>query len=540
MVDGGTDYRDAAPADAGDPRDLASRIRLVRESALNCAPAAISALTSLALVPIMLHRLGAESYGIWIACLTAANVATLADFGLGWSVTREVACANGAADGPGRRTLEFVNAASGVFLALGLAGGLGVAGAARVLVGAMCLSVKARALLPWASACAGVFFLGTNLWCFARALLSGLRRFGLIALISVSWIIVSAVATVAALMLGLGLPGVAGVQAAVALSAGGAGLAMAVRAYPELRPAIGGLRWSTLAPHVRFGAFSQLVSWTSYLIWQAPPMVAGLLLGAPAVAFYHVGQKFPLLLTRFTDSGGEVAFAAISESRPERDPSQARLTVDRVARALLVVETPLCLMVWFMAPAILRLWVGGSPQVLVVVMRVTTLAVMLDALSASFFLYLWINGGFRRLLAVELGVGAATLALGAAMLATFGATGAAWGLAVASAGGCAALICSGCADTGRSPWDFLRSAGSGLALASGLCALGLYASLLVVPGSLGGLLGAATLSGALYCGALYWTSREEERRLVRELVRVPFGFGPGARERARALLDLEG
>ena len=540
MAEGGTGYRDAPSAEECDPRGLSARIRLVRESALNCAPAAISAVASLALVPIMLHRMGAENYGIWIACLTAANVATLLDFGLGWSVTREVAAANGACGDSRRPPVEFVNGAGGAFVVMGLAGCLGVAGSTRVLIGAMGLSAGAHALLPWACACAGVFFLGTNLWCFARALLSGLRRFGLIALISVTWIILSAVATVAALMLGLGLPGVAGVQGAVALGAGVAGLALATRAYPDLRPAIRGLRWSTLAPHVRFGAFSQLVNWIGYLIWQAPPMLAGLLLGAPVVAFYHVGQKLPLLLTRFTDGGGEVAFAAISENRGERDPSQARLTVDRVARALLVVETPLCLIGWIMAPAILRLWIGSSPQVLVVVMRVTTLVVMLDALSASFFLYLWTNGEFRRLLALELGVAAATVVLGGAMLAMFGATGAVWGLAAASAGGCAALIWSGCASTGRSPWDFLRSVLLDLAPASILCALGLYASLIVLPGSIAGLLGAAAVAGALYCGALYWTSREEERRLVRELVRAPFVPGPRAPERARAALNAGG
>src|SRR3954447_26280196 len=63
--------------------------RLVRDALTNYSATVVAGLTGLLMVPILLHQLGAEQYGLWVGVLLMAGVIPL-DFGLGWSLTREI------------------------------------------------------------------------------------------------------------------------------------------------------------------------------------------------------------------------------------------------------------------------------------------------------------------------------------------------------------------------------------------------------------------------------------------------------------------
>src|SRR2546428_9983399 len=85
----------------------------------------ISGLIGLALVPLMVRYLGTESYGLWLAALAISGMVSGFDFGLFWSVTREVS-AEHSSQPPGQ-TASFVSAAGNLYLLFGIAGALLIA-----------------------------------------------------------------------------------------------------------------------------------------------------------------------------------------------------------------------------------------------------------------------------------------------------------------------------------------------------------------------------------------------------------------------------
>src|SRR3954471_1066211 len=86
--------------------------RLVRNGAVNVAGQVVAMLAGLALVPLLLHELGAESYGVLLLALTCAGFAAFLDLGAGSAITREV-----AAGAPDRRT--FLTSAATLLIGFG-------------------------------------------------------------------------------------------------------------------------------------------------------------------------------------------------------------------------------------------------------------------------------------------------------------------------------------------------------------------------------------------------------------------------------------
>lgn len=73
----------------------------------------ISVLTQLASIPLALHHLGAERYGIWMVLSTFVIMLTFADFGIGNGILNQIAKAQGSDDDSALRTIT-----SSGFLAL--------------------------------------------------------------------------------------------------------------------------------------------------------------------------------------------------------------------------------------------------------------------------------------------------------------------------------------------------------------------------------------------------------------------------------------
>ncbi len=81
----------------------------------------------LAVIPVVLHRVGADVYGVWVAISTVLAVGSMADLGVRTEVTRRVAAAWGAGDREGakRSTREgsaILVATGGLLVVLGVVG----------------------------------------------------------------------------------------------------------------------------------------------------------------------------------------------------------------------------------------------------------------------------------------------------------------------------------------------------------------------------------------------------------------------------------
>src|SRR5438445_13036345 len=77
------------------------RTRLIGNGILNVGGFVFSKATDIVLIPVLLHGLGAELYGLWIASFSVSALVGWADLGLGWSLTREIAKAEAGIRGDG-------------------------------------------------------------------------------------------------------------------------------------------------------------------------------------------------------------------------------------------------------------------------------------------------------------------------------------------------------------------------------------------------------------------------------------------------------
>ena len=71
--------------------DKSDRYRFISQAALNYSGQIASTLSSLALVPFMLLRLGVEAYGFWILVLATPSFVAGIDSSLYLAITRETA-----------------------------------------------------------------------------------------------------------------------------------------------------------------------------------------------------------------------------------------------------------------------------------------------------------------------------------------------------------------------------------------------------------------------------------------------------------------
>src|SRR5450432_598719 len=129
-----TESEPAPPARSFDTKE---RVRLMRDGVVNYSGFVTNGLVGIILVPVMLRCLGPESYGLWLAALATHGMLGGFDFGLHWSITREVSAAPSA---PSEETVGFVRAAGNVYLLLGITGAVLIATLGLPLSGALHLS----------------------------------------------------------------------------------------------------------------------------------------------------------------------------------------------------------------------------------------------------------------------------------------------------------------------------------------------------------------------------------------------------------------
>lgn len=503
------------------PFDVHERLRLIRDSLINNSSYLISGVVGILLVPILLHGLGAELYGLWIAVLAVASVIQVVDFGLGLSVAREVAAAQ---TGQGQEeAARFVAAAGRAYLILGGLGGVLLFLFGLPLSGGLQLSPQGRTIAPLVFGLAALAFAADQMLGFATWVLHGLRRFDKANLFSIVAILLRAAGFIVLLALGAGLVSIASWAAVTSTLMASAAVVFVGRLEPHYRLRGGRIEWASLRAHLPFGFTVQLTRGVNSIVWSAAPILIGLLRGSAAIVPYHIGAKFPVAVTEITARGAGVLFPAASEQ--ERAGSLVRMQeiLEVGTRWIVVIALPLCLVLWLLAPNLLQAWLGEPPPAAAEVMRLVTIAVFLEAIGASALQVLWGRGAARAVLEVLLGVAIATVGLSVWLLARLGTVGAAWGLLFPVSVGSLTLLHLASRACGVRALGLLRSVARGLLLpivACGATTAGILYFTQAV--SWPGVIATALAGGMAYAASFYWSgAREEERLLAHELLRFP-------------------
>ncbi len=370
----------------------------------------------------------------------------------------------------------------------------------------------------------GLGFLPAQLLAFTTAVLHGLRRFDAALALSVAATLLRAAGIVALLAAGFGLLAVAAWQTLTAALVAAAGLAVVGQMFPAFRLRGGVLDWRLLRSRLPFAMISQLTSGAIDLVWQVIPVLIRVTRGSVAITPYHVGQRFPLAVSAFNWRAAEALFPAASRDAPQ-DLAQGRELLRTGTRWSLLLTVPLCLVLWIVAPSLLRAWLGEAPAEMLAVLRITSAAVAADALGVAAVQVLWAAGGARTVLLI-LGPGTlAYLALTAGLLAGLGLASVAWGLFTLMLLRSLLLLRAASRAYRFSAASLILESIRAMLLPVCVCAGAASALLYLVKGSgWAGVITTAAAATAAYGTALYFgPSREEERAFLRALFALP-GF----------------
>jgi O-antigen/teichoic acid export membrane protein len=487
---------------------VVERERLIWHGITNYSGFLIAALCTVVLVPVMIHGLGRQAYGLWIAMESAAAMLARIDLGLTWTVTREVAADPSSTNEtiPG-----VVSAAAGVYLIIGMVGWLcmaAVGGPAGRLMGAS--PVTSAALF----AIGGAVFMLDIMRAFALSILRGLRRFDLAnSVISLSAIVWTAGA-ISLLLSGHSLIPVVAWQALASLVITAIAFLLVKRVSPRILIPRGLMRFGLLRGHLAFSITSQLAAVVNAAFWEVPAFVIGVLLGAPQIVSYYVGRVFPSAASAVAWRGAEVLYPAASEYERTGDRESTRSVLDLGMRWSAITMLPISVVLWVTAPALIRSWVGGASGAEVTILRCLLVVEMLDAVGVGPATVLWGGGAATLVLAIGSAMLVASVGLCFALVSIIGVTGAAVALLLPVCGGAAACVIIGARRCDLGAVEVLLAAGQGLAFPLAACVAATFLmNAMVSQASWSGVVATWLAGGVAYIATfrLYGTRPEEAR-----------------------------
>lgn len=325
---------------------------------------AVSLASLLITVPLTLGYLGTERYGLWMAIASLLAVLSFADLGLGYGLVNTLSGAEGLGDAEAAR--RAVSSAFFMLAVVAVALALALAASWRFLPWGAMLNARSeatRAEVGAAMAVFLVFFLvGLPLSVVTHgfaALQQGYRAslyqgigsaLGLAAIL----VVVEAKAGLAWLVFGAsGAPVVATLLGAWDLYG---------RRRPDLRPRLEHASRRGALGLAKIGGLFFVIQVAVAVAFQADGLVLARILGPESVAAYSVTQKLflqvPFMLGFFLTP----LWPAYAEARARGDRGWVRRTLRKSILFGFAVNVPAAAAIFFAAPLILSVWVGGAIQ----------------------------------------------------------------------------------------------------------------------------------------------------------------------------------
>lgn len=286
--------------------------------------------------PVMLHHLGVARYGVWAVAAALVSAGSIIASGFGDANIQQVASHRGA--GQSQALLRTVRSAMGIHLVLGLIIALltwilapvvspHIAPADPALQRDCLLSIRIASLIIFLRALETVF-VSTQ-----RAF----ERYGAAVAVSVAGRLASLLLTAALAFSGHTIAAImAATLVVIALSVGWQAHDLRILLHAQtLRPTFDRDAFRAL---FAFGIFSWLQALASVIIGQADRLIAGVAMGAVAVASYALCVQIAQPLYGIVSSGLHFLFPHLAARRQTSSPQQLRSTLIRafLANVLLV------------------------------------------------------------------------------------------------------------------------------------------------------------------------------------------------------------
>jgi O-antigen/teichoic acid export membrane protein len=345
------------PTGAPRPENLTSGRLLARNTLLNLGGEAAPFLVAAVAIPVLIHGLGVDRYGVLTLSMLVVGYFGLFDFGLGRAATRLIAEAAGGGDEASVPGLFWTSLY--MMAGFGVIGGVLVAAMAPWLVSGV---LKIPPALRGESLAAFYLLALSMPFVISGGSLSGtlsaFQRFDLINAIRVPTGIFSYLGPLAILPFSDHLGWIVAILVAGRIAGWLATLFLCLRVTPSLRRDLRPRR-ATAWPMLTFGGWvtisNALVGVMSYF----DRFFIGAMVSMAAVAYYTVPFQVTSKLGIVWGAMGGVVFAAFSATSTG-DPGRAAVLFERANRYIMLALFPLVLLIVTLAPEGLTLWLGGS------------------------------------------------------------------------------------------------------------------------------------------------------------------------------------
>ena len=403
-----------------------------RRVALTAAASALAKVlsvgTALISIPLTLHYLGVERFGMWMTISSLIAMLAFADFGIANGVLSAVAQAHGRDD---RADLQRV-VSSGFFMLSAIAAcllGLFAAAYAQVPWHAV-FNVQGELARAEAGPALAVFVV-----CFACAIpLSVVQRvqMGLQQGFRASlWQCVGSVCALAGVLLAIKLQG--GLPWLVLAFAGAPLLAALLNSLhfyyfsrPELRPRLASCAAADATRLARMGALFFVLQVTVAVAYASDSLVIAQLLGASAVAEYAVPEKLFGLIALTVAMVLAPLWPAYGEAIARGDHAWVRRTLKRSLLMALGLAAVASVCMVIAGPFLLRWWVGDTLATSMALMVALAVWKVVEAGGNAVAVYL--NGAhvIGLQVAIAIAVAVCALSLKFLLIPIFGIAGAVW------------------------------------------------------------------------------------------------------------------
>jgi O-antigen/teichoic acid export membrane protein len=324
---------------------------------------ALTVVISFASVPLTVHYLGAERYGVWLTISSLLTWVALTDFGLaGNALINVIAEASGRDD----RELAREYSASAFWALAVVSTSLGLVFSAtfRFIAWRDIFRVSAATSThELYQACAltlALFVLGLPLnmvnsiySAYQDGFVSNVWGIAGNALALVSLIIVT--------QFHGGLPllviALSGTRMAVAM---GSGWYAFFRRYPWLAPAPSVIRWTCVKRLLNLGGKYMVTQLASLGIYQSQPMIITQLLGPAQVTIFVVAYKIIALPVDLAYMATAPFISAFGEAKARGDSRWIRDAYKNATLASLVIGIPVVLSIALVAKPLIRIWAGPA------------------------------------------------------------------------------------------------------------------------------------------------------------------------------------
>jgi len=337
--------------------DLTSARLLARNTILNLLGGAAPSLIALVAIPILVHRLGSERYGVMTLAWLVVGYFGVFDMGLGRAATKLIAEALGADEPDNIAAVAWT--ALTMMTVLGVLGGVAMAAVSPWLVHRVLNippSLQSEALHTfWLLAVAFPLIISASP---LGGMLAAFQRFDLLNAVGVPFAFFSYLAPLVVLPFSHSVFWIVAVLVAGRVASWGVQLILCVRVFPPFGRRIA-VRGAMLAPLFSFGGWVTVSGITGLIMLHLDRFFISAMISVAAVAYYSVPFQAASKLTMVPGALAGVMFPALS-AELAADPARAARLFDRALTYVFIALFPAALVAAVFAPEIMTLWIGSD------------------------------------------------------------------------------------------------------------------------------------------------------------------------------------